>query len=201
MRRAIEVDPSQPQLHMHHGRMLWDQGRFDEAIEAYREWADSTEEAHALHRVAELLEHRDRDEEAVEYHKLALAGDPHSHSAHHLPELLWTLGREDEAVATLREIIGGRPDEAWPLVELAQYLLSSNQSADALVQIDRAIALDGDRANDHYVRAQALFRTGREVDAYFAIEEAVRLDPNHSDARTYRQRIIDASRDPIGPVR
>ena len=115
--------------------------------------------------------------------------------------------RRNEAIIRLcRRATEIDPDyaQAWALMALGQMLVRwvlVGQGDDGLAAAERALALDGDFAAAHAVKARILSESGRHDEAAGEIEVALRLDPasyevNRAAAylRFRQQRLQDAVR-------
>ena len=78
-------------------------------------------------------------------------------------------GRAVEAVSCLRRCIDLRPDDASARLALGQALIDTGRDAEALGQLEQAVALDSTLVRGHIRLGnvlRALSRTGEAVEAY-----------------------------------
>lgn len=107
---------------------------------------------------------------------------------------LMAVGQYGEAEAYLRRAVAGRPQDPEPQRLLGSLYLTRGEPAEALIHLDKAIAL-GATAKAWSSRAVALDLLGRHDAAKSAHERAVALDRDSLEARTNRalsQALVDA---------
>ncbi len=90
-------------------------------------------------------------------------------------------GHPQEALGLLHRCIEMAPDNSEMWAELAGALCDAHNWREALAAADRAIAIDADYADAHYVRACSLARLGRAHDAITALASAIDLDDAYAE--------------------
>jgi Tfp pilus assembly protein PilF len=113
----------------------------------------------------------------------ATTGNARAHNA--LGALYGNEGRAEEAAANFREALRLRPDltearHVFP--NLARSLMAQGLVTEALPYLERAIALNPDRADLRHDLALAFFGLERTEDALASWREAIRLNPDFDDA-------------------
>jgi len=89
-------------------------------------------------------------------------------------------GRLEQAETGYRAILDATDDDLTALVNLATIRLHRGDMAEALALCDRAIAIDGNRAVIHQIRARALARTGATARASESYRRALALEPGNT---------------------
>ncbi|SFI17807.1 Flp pilus assembly protein TadD, contains TPR repeats [Collimonas sp. OK307] len=95
----------------------------------------------------------------------------------------------DRAIEMTKEIVLRSPDDHQEMAYLAQLLAKENHCEASLIWIDRAIALNGDEAEFHRLRANFLEKLDRLMDAETSIKYAVELAPNDPTLQQDKERI------------
>ena len=89
----------------------------------------------------------------------------------------------DEAQAQLREETQLNPDSALPYIRLASIALQQHQSASALVDAKKAVAIAPDSSEAHYVLGRSFLEEGEVSAAIRELETARRYAPNTPKVR------------------
>ncbi len=97
--------------------------------------------------------------------------------------VLGWMGRWTESEAEFQSLLALVPNDTDVLLGLASVLAGQQRFADALGVLDRAIAIDGKRADLHAARGRALRALGRRAQARESFRAALALDPDDADAR------------------
>jgi tetratricopeptide (TPR) repeat protein len=146
LRAAVAADPDDARAR---GTLLLAQNDLNGAISAYEEAVRREPgDAHLENNLAAALAKAGRDAEALEHYLAALRLDPTLYDGHmNVGALLSRKGRDAEALAHFADASRLHPSSPEPLVYLA--LLHSNQGkyAEAADEIDRAISVDEQVAN------------------------------------------------------
>ncbi len=86
---------------------------------------------------------------------------------------------ETEALRLFQEAVGLAPGDAWFRHILARHYLEKDRPADALEQIEKAIALSGPDAEKTIIRIRSLERLGRSAEAFSLARIARERYPDH----------------------
>ncbi|MBN2765422.1 MAG: tetratricopeptide repeat protein [Paludibacteraceae bacterium] len=93
-------------------------------------------------------------------------------------------------VKTLKAGFEKFPDEPWFLQNLINYYIFSNQSKEALVYLNAAIARDPNKAEYQYIKGNLDESMGNLEDARKAFDRAIEIDPTQADAYAGIGRLI-----------
>ena len=104
-------------------------------------------------------------------------------------------GRHLPAIERLRAALAARPSAAsWSALAASQRALGDALAA--LESIDQALALQSDRADSHWLRAQLLSSLNRHAQALVAYERVLALVPGHHGALVGRGNSLSRLRRP-----
>jgi len=118
--RLVQVDPGNPEAHLHRGKVLLDMGALDEAAAAYQEalGIDSTSSAACFH-LGNIAQGRGHMDEALDYYESALRLMPGSPEAlANIGSILVERGMTDSAVVLLKSALEVDPVNEVALVNL-----------------------------------------------------------------------------------
>jgi tetratricopeptide (TPR) repeat protein/ferredoxin len=169
------------------GVTLRAQGRFGEAIDAFREsLARDADLEEAAHDLGNTLMRAGRFAEAAEHYRDHLARCPDDARAHyHLGALAVDRGDIATAVPHLERAISLRPELADAHYQLGLALLYREQVADAIPRLQETIRLRPGMAAAHYNLAVACFMGGDLGAARVHAADAIRLDTGDAQARSF----------------
>jgi tetratricopeptide (TPR) repeat protein len=169
------------------GTVLRTQGKFDEAIEAFRQ-AVRAGPGIALNHVylGALLHERGRFEEAAAAYREAIRLKPdYAEALSNLGTALCDLGRSDEAVRLQREAIRLKPGLATAHGNLGAALYDLGRLDEAVAAYRQAIRLAPELDFAHGNLGTALVALGRPAEARAALQRAVALAPRNVKHRRY----------------
>ena len=169
------------------GTVLRTQGKFDEAIEAFRQ-AVRASPGIALNHVylGALLHERGRLEEAAAAYREAIRLKPdYAEALSNLGTALCDLGRPDEAVRLQREAIRLKPGLATAHGNLGAALYDLGRLEEAVAAYRQAIRLAPDLDFAHGNLGTALVALGQAAEARAALQRAVALAPRNVKHRRY----------------
>ena len=169
------------------GTVLRTQGKFDEAIEAFRQ-AVRASPSIALNHVylGALLHERGRFEEAAAAYREAIRLKPdYAEALSNLGTALCDLGRPDEAVRLQREAIRLKPGLATAHGNLGAALYDLGRLEEAVAAYRQAIRLAPDLDFAHGNLGTALVALGQAAEARAALQRAVALAPRNVKHRRY----------------
>jgi predicted O-linked N-acetylglucosamine transferase (SPINDLY family) len=176
---AVARDPSNPSYHHFYGTVLGRQGRFDDAILAYREalrLKPEYLEARYLHAVA--LHARGSLQEALGAYDDVLRSKPDLAQGHYQrAKALEELKRPGEALAGYERALRITSGFAEAHEARARLLMRDGRPAEALAAYEEAIRLNPELILAHSGRAEILLRQGRYEDAVAAYDEVLRIRP------------------------
>lgn len=167
------------------GRALADQGRLDEAAEAFTA-ALRVEPASpvVLNNLAAVLARQGQVEQAVRYYRQALQSDDTSATAHqNLGALLLKLGRTDQAVEHLDRAVRLNPNHVRAHFNLGIALNRLGRTDQAAAHYREAVQLDPRLVEGHNNLAIVLIKLGQTDQAIHHFTEAIRIHPGFVNAR------------------
>ncbi len=183
--RNTPIDDAQSsEAHYCLGNALKAEGRFDEAVAAYRRAVDlepGFAGAHAS--LGTVLLATNDPGGAVAAYQRAIAQRPGLAEAQAgLGTALMALKRYDQAATAFRRATDLRPDYAMAHRGLGGALLRQGNPDGALPSLQRAIALKPDDAEAHAELGSALKARGRLDEAVAACQRAIALSPHYAAA-------------------
>jgi len=166
------------------GIVLAARGRFDEAIENYRQAIQINPNlADALNNLGTALVAERRFDEAIENYRQAIQIDPNDAKAlNNLGNALATKGQFDEAIGNFRQAIQINPNLAGALNNLGTALVARGRFDEAIESYRQAIQIDPNDAKALRYLGNALAAKGRFDEAIENYRQAIQIDPN--DAKT-----------------
>lgn len=172
---------------------LYNEGKYDEALELLREGLTRYPEAVELH-VGLGYARLAREEFAWARRSFdeALALDPeHEDAIAGLGEVLMKFGRHDEALRTFERTLElGYEDDVELMLQVGRALFREGQIEEARRYFDTAVAQAPDNAEAIACVGYALHRLGDDAGATRALEQALALDASHVEARIYLGNLL-----------
>jgi tetratricopeptide (TPR) repeat protein len=171
LRRALELQPSDPIILTNLGVALRDAGQIDAALATLRRACDlGPNIAATWHNLARTLNREAEAGEANEAFARALACDPgHSRARIGYAQTLNNIGRTDESAEEFRRVLKGEPGNVRAWVALAN-LKTVRLTAEETEWLDRVYAApglaDGDRVKLGFALAKALEDQQRYDEAF-----------------------------------
>ena len=165
LRRAVELNPSDPQVHWIYAQLLLVQNRLDAGLQE----AQLAQRLDPLNpsrhsNVSTALYYSRRYEDAAREARLLLAQDPNAAIGHFgLARFLTAMGRHDEAAVIIKTALNAR--EPPIRAELARILLAAGRDREALTLMPEI---------------EADYRSGRLAPEYFAFVVLARGDAEHA---------------------
>jgi len=175
--------PPEASEHIHQGSHLFAQGKFDEALAAFRkELAANPQSAVGHHRVADVLRAQGELDAAVAAYRQVLAIQPDYHCVYvHLGEIVQQQGKASEAeplfakaVEGYKQQIGaGGPSATVARYHLAKFYLDQKRNLEQAVTLVEQAASASQESIYHHLLAQCYDAVGRQADAIKAIDTAI----------------------------
>jgi protein O-GlcNAc transferase len=170
--------------HFRLGDALWGQGKFDEAVAAYRQVIGIKPDFAAAHcNLGLALAAQGKLDEAVAAYRRAISIKPDFTEAHsNLGNALSGQGKLDEAVAAYRRAISIKPDFAAAHSNLGNVLSGQGKLDEAVAAYRRAISIKSNYAEAHSNLGSALASQGKLDEAVAAYRQAIGIKPDFPEA-------------------
>ena len=167
--------------HQQRGALLFEQRRYDLAIEQFREeLALDPESAPANAMLALCQVELERLEPATEHARAAIARAPDWAFAHYAMARVCSERNHDaQALAAIDEALRLDPEDADYHGFRAGLLLDAGSWSEALTAAERGLALDSEHVGCQNLRAMALGRLGRKRLRGEALDSALAIDPGN----------------------
>jgi len=184
LKKAAELDPSQPDVHYTLGVTFWQQGEFDQAADELRAAIQSKPDyAEAHYTLGTVLKQQGKLPEAVASLREAIRLQPDFAGAHTtLSTILRQLG--DEEGAARERQLGAQISKDKTNLQAATFdtnsgkrLLGLGDLDGAISQFRAAIAQVPTYAPAHFHLAEALQKKGQTKEAREEYQRAAELDP------------------------
>lgn len=185
LKKLIKESPESYAFHYKLARILYDQGRFREALGEFREMARMSPEEYRTHyNLGKTLLKLSQYQAAIRELQAALKLDPDQTPGYNnLGIAFLKAGRIQEAMAAFRKSIVIDPDQVDPHNNLGNSFLSLGQIRAAEKEFRKAVEADPDFFEGRYNLGLTLFRLGRYEAAAREFREAVRIRPDFAEAR------------------
>ena len=184
-RQALRDDPDNAFASFVLGQAQMDQGRYRDAVAAFRRYGrlvPSSADAH--HRAAIGLSRSGDAAAALAEEEAALTIDPRDAEAHELRGgLLAVAGRIDEAIRELRAAVEIEPATPSFRIGLARVLIRARRLDEAQREIERALALNANDADAQAARGALSIARGDLPGAAEDYRRALAARPDADDVR------------------
>ncbi len=166
------------------GDALYEQGRYEEALEATRIAVERRPKHFQAHfNLGATLDKLGRFEEAETHLRRAIALSPQAQNAYlNLSKVLYEQGRYAEALDATRVAIEQDPDFVEAHFNLGAILNVLGRFEEAETHLRRAIALNPQDVDAHFSLGAALYKQGRYAEALEATRVAIEQDPDFVQA-------------------
>ncbi len=184
---AFSLAPHDPSLFALKGDFLHEQGKMEEAAEAYKKAVDGGDQNASLFAgYSSALTNLGRLEEARDMAVEALRIDNENHIAHYnLGVILERFGEPQDAIKSYREAIRVDPNANLLAYEnLGNLLANFNQEAEAIRVMEAALRIDPDAAGTLYHLGSLHLKNERVDQALPLLEKSVALRPRSAPSRT-----------------
>jgi tetratricopeptide (TPR) repeat protein len=182
LERATRLDPMLERAWFNLGKALAMLGRGREADVAFEK---SFELSPERKRMALAAEHQKegRLEEAERLYRQVLHDNRQNVDALRLlAQIASDAGHVDDAECMLQEAIRIAPDFLLAILDLGKLYKEEDRFAEAIACFDRAIALEPNRVQAHFMRAATLARASFTPEAAAAYRHCLELRPTHAGA-------------------
>ena len=166
--------------HIERGRLLYHQGRYDEALEELGEALaedPQSSEGHAFYALS--LSELERADEAVAAARRAVESDPDHAFPHFVhAKVLYEFDRNDEATHAIAEALRIDPEEPSYYALSAALRLDGGNARGAIRMAERGLAVNPEHVGCLNLRSMALTQLGRRAEAQQGLDAALAADPD-----------------------
>ncbi|MYC69347.1 MAG: tetratricopeptide repeat protein [Gemmatimonadetes bacterium] len=189
---VIALNPQARYAHRHLGIVLYEQGRYEEALDAYRVAAAQLPDYDKIHvNLGMVLKELSRFEEAETYFRRAISLNPQTENTYHrLGNVLYEQGRYEEALEATHIAIKQAPNSSEIHTNLGAILKALGRFEEAETHFRRAIALDPQVGDAYLNLGTALYEQSRYEEALEATRIAVEQASVFSQAHTNLAEIL-----------
>ena len=185
-RHIIALNPQARNAHRHLGKALYNQGRYEEALDVARVAVEQRPDYFKAHvTLGLILTALDRLEEAETHLRRAIALNPKVNSTRlNLSDVLYNQGQYEEALDVARAAVEQHPDSFAPHGILGAILTALGRFEEAETHLRRAIALNPQARNAHLNLGEALHNQARNAEAVDAYRVAIEQLPDDALAHS-----------------
>ena len=193
-RHIIAHNPQARNAHLNLGDALYEQGRYEVALDATRIAVERRPEHFQAHfNLGATLDALGRFEEAETHLRRAIALNPQAQNAYlNLSKVLYEQGRYEVALEAARAAIEQDPDFVEAHFNLGAILNVLGRFEEAETHLRRAIALNPQDVDAHFSLGAALYKQGQYAEALEATRVAIEQDPEYSKAHFNLGATLDA---------
>ena len=183
-RHIIALNPQALNAHLNLGKTLYDQERYEEALEAARVAVEQTPNSFKAHsNLGAVLSELGHLEEAENHLRRSIALNPQAEDAHlNLGDALYKQGRYEEALEVARVAVEQDPDSFEAHVNLGVILNALGRFEEAETHLRRSIALNPQAEDAHLNLGDALYKQGRYEEALEVARVVVDQDSDSFEA-------------------
>ena len=183
-RHIIVLNPQAWHAHLHLGNALHNQGRYEEAVAAYRVAAEQRPDNDlAYANLGLVLNELGRYEEAETHLRRAIVLNPQDWHAHfNLGNALHNQGRYEEAVAAYRVAAEQHPNHALTHSSLGAALNELGLFEEAETHLHHAIELNPSHTETLYFLATLRFDQQRYDEMLELLQRLISIEPGDADA-------------------
>ena len=183
-RHIIALNPQARNVHRHLGIALYEQGRYEEALDSYRVAVAHRPNYAKVHsNLGMVLNKLERFGEAETHVRRAIALDPKTKIRYQrLGNALYGQGRYAEAADAYRVSAEHRPDYAQAHSGLGAALNELGRFEEAETHLRRAIALNPNHTEALYHLATLRFKQQRLDEAIEFLQHLIGIEPGHARA-------------------
>lgn len=194
--KYLESDPFSESAWFNLGVLHNNEESFDKAIEAFDfTLAINPGFATALFNKANALANLGLHHEAIAVYKEYLVEDPdNGYALYYTGESLETVGESDEAFLYFKKATKTKPAIADPWFGMASIKLEQKDPYEALYFIGRAIGIDIEIAEFHYLQGLIYEELEFPEDATSSYKMALLKDPDHQEAKEHLDQINNSTK-------
>jgi len=161
----------------------WGEETVDEVTARVKSGLDHRAHANAMRNLAKVLRWAGKFEQSAKLALRAIEGLPGDAEAHYLAaDAWWREGRLDAAVAEYEQTLSIDPNDLAALLQLGSLLLEQGRPEPAVNYLQRAVHLAPDKADAHFLLANAMFMLEAFDRAQAEYEESLCLNSELADA-------------------
>jgi tetratricopeptide (TPR) repeat protein len=178
-RRAIEIDPKDPNAPYNMGFALEKQGKLDEAIDSYRKALELNPLGdRAYHQLGHALRNQGKLEEAIASFRRAIALNPNEARYRDcLGGALEAEGKLDEAIENYRRAAEANPNDIWSHIHLGHALGTQGKLDEAIQSYQRALEIDPKNPEVLNSLGNAFHTQGKLDEAIASYQRGLEADP------------------------
>ncbi|MDD2914129.1 MAG: tetratricopeptide repeat protein [Gallionella sp.] len=186
MRRAVELNPNDAEVHNNLGVMLQSQGQIEAALKSLRRALElKPDYANAHNSLGSILDDLEQFDAAQSSYRRAIKINPDLADAHNnLGSSLKEQGLFDAAAASLRRAIAIKPDYAEAHNNLGIVLMDQGKLDEALASCRRALELNPNSPEVHYSLGCVLNELGQPDAAQASYCRTLELNPGYAQAHS-----------------
>ena len=196
-RRAVAVDPRSVAAHYALGRLWEGAERYAEAEASYRKVTVlDPNHARAHNNLGCMLHMQGKLDAALACYRKALELDPQQPEANKNYAALAgaDAGRLETAIDGFKRQIAANPGDAAAYNSLANIYVELGRHREALVNLERALALDPDRVEFHFAKAHLLLLLGNYAEGWKEYEWRWRMKAINAPALRFSRPMWDGRR-------
>jgi tetratricopeptide (TPR) repeat protein len=189
--KAYAIDPSNVDILYHRGRayLLVANASYDAMFKL-------DHDSLRVHQVlGEAYAQSYRNEDAINEFELAVKLAPRQPGLHEeLGDQEWVAGHLDKAADAYREELGIDPTAVSSMYRLGSLLVQSQNAAEGVELLRRALHLDATLSDAHYYLGIGLMGTGQSEEAVAEFKQAIAADPGSDRAMTSWYKLAQVHR-------
>ena len=180
----LAIKPDYAEAYNNMGNALKEQGKLEEAIEAYNKaLAIKPDYAEAYNNMGNALKEQGKLEEAIEAYNKALAIKPdYAEAYNNMGNALKEQGKLEEAIEAYNKALAIKPDYAEAYNNMGNALKEQGKLEEAIEAYNKALAIKPDYAEAYNNMGNALKEQGKLEEAIEAYNKALAIKPDYADA-------------------
>ncbi len=184
-KRAIGLDPNNPEAHYNLGNILLSQNKLKKAISEYEKAVSiKPKYTKANINLSVALTRENQFDEAIKYAAKAAKTEPNNFDAqYNLAMSLGQRGRIDEAINCFGKTVEIEPNNADAHFGLAQALVYKNRLQEAANEYRQVLNLQPQDIDTRCILGDVLAKQNRFDEAAVEYRQVLKIDPNNSHAQ------------------